>query len=964
VSGEVLENRSRAQALRALARRRLLKCSAEAGFDSFVWLTCVATAARAGGVAHTGLQWTVVASGVPVLCATAAACGLLAGLYQGRYRRGSRDEVAGVLIAVATTALCLCFLGPLLVPGHVAEPSVVLGGALLAGIAMLGVRYLVFTAGLRSRFAAVLRSRPSAAAVKVIVFGAGDAGAQLVNRLVDHPDCGYEPVALLDDDPGRWRLRISGVPVLGDRNQIAAVAARTGARVMVIAIARPSGSVIGELTAEAERCGLVPKVIPSVQELLTGGARIEGVRDPRITDLLGRRPVETDVEAVGKLIAGRRILVTGAGGSIGSELCRQIHRFQPEQLILLDRDESALHAVQLLLSGRALLDTDETVLADLRDRCRIREVFERSRPHIVFHTAALKHLPLLESFPCEALKSNVLGTLNVLDAAVEYGVDSFVNISTDKAANPVSVLGYSKRITERLTAYVAHREHRAYLSVRFGNVLGSRGSVLTTLSAQVESGGPVTVTHPEVRRYFMTANEAVQLVLQAAVIGRGGEVLVLDMGEPVRIADIAQRLAAGADRDVDIVFTGLRPGEKLNEDLLGAGETDHRPRHPLISQVPVPPLEPSEVTGLDPGVTATMLRRALAACATPPSTVPEPTTRPAVSLPSARAAVTTVSGDDADLSGLPGCEPEAPVHTVRNANQKTMRLRSGPSMRPAQSGEAGYQAVQHGCGIGIRVARPASRIRYVVRLRVPQQFRSLSAGVGTSQPDGQGLASGPRADLIAAADEFFQRERPGPDGRQSDNGVPDVFPGHPEDEPGPAQVGNGDDTARVRSRTETAARDDLRHLWQQGRALADHSGRAHRHRGSHGAQPVREHRRSHRRPADVCGAQHQYAGFAAFRPRALPLLRVNHRPWQSLPTIKPDITEKGLSTLPGMASPDPGYNCTQRSSVTLSLRVARRLVMPQSVSGEIASSRAVLLPFGGNRCQLNSVRSRRSVPIC
>jgi len=360
-------------------------------------------------------------------------------------------------------------------------------------------------------------------------------------------------------------------------------------------------------------------VIPSLRELLTGHAQIEGVRDPRITDLLGRRAVTSDVASVREHIAGQRVLVTGAGGSIGAELCRQLHQLGPVQLIMLDRDESALHAVQLMLHGRALLDSEETVLADIRDRRRVREVFQRFRPGIVFHTAALKHLPLLEGCPAEALKSNVLGTLTVLEAATDYGVHSFVNISTDKAANPVSVLGYSKRITERLTADMSARAAGRFLSVRFGNVLGSRGSVLTALSAQVAAGGPVTVTDPEVRRYFMLADEAVHLVLQAAGIGRGGEVLVLDMGEPVRIADMARRMAANSGREVDIVFTGLRPGEKLFEDRLGQGENDVRPYHPLISQVPVPPLSADEVTVLDPDADAVSLCQDLTRLALGPS---------------------------------------------------------------------------------------------------------------------------------------------------------------------------------------------------------------------------------------------------------------------------------------------------------------------------------------------------------
>jgi len=349
--------------------------------------------------------------------------------------------------------------------------------------------------------------------------------------------------------------------------------------------------------------------------LLSGGARIEGMRDPRISDLLGRCPVHIDVDAVSGCFAGQRILVTGAGGSIGSELCRQLQRLCPAELIMLDRDESALHAVQLALHGRALLDSDETVLADIRDPRRVREVFDRFRPQVVFHVAALKHLPLLERCPAEALKTNVWGTLTVLEAAAACGVESFVNISTDKAADPVNVLGYSKRIGERLTAHQAGRAAGTYLSVRFGNVLGSRGSVLTALSAQVTAGGPVTVTHPEVSRYFMTADEAVQLVLQAAVVGRDGEALVLDMGQRIRIADIARQLAANARDEIDIVYTGLRPGEKLAENSLGIDETDWRPSHPLIRHVPVPPLPPSRITGLNPDIDPCELRTILAACA-------------------------------------------------------------------------------------------------------------------------------------------------------------------------------------------------------------------------------------------------------------------------------------------------------------------------------------------------------------
>jgi FlaA1/EpsC-like NDP-sugar epimerase len=608
VSNDSLYGDMTGRASIARIRQRMSRTAAEVSYDTGIWICALLTAAwvtrdlPAGpAMAHFALR------AVLALCAACPACGTLAGMYQSRYQRGSLDEVIGVAMTAIGTCACLGALITFLVPGQRAPLATVAGGAVFATAAMLGARYVVFA--VRQR---ILRPAPAMTAVKVIVFGAGEAGSQLIHSLVTQPQSEYRPVAILDDDPAKRRLRILGVPVLGDRGAMAGAAARTGARVLVIAIARASGTAIRDLTVQAERCGLVPKVIPSVAELLSGSARIEGVRDPRITDLLGRRPVQTDMATVAGHFASRRILVTGAGGSIGSELCRQLSGFGPAELIMLDRDESALHAVQLALYGHALLDSDGCVLADIRDPRRIRQVFEQFRPQIVFHAAALKHLPLLERYPAEALQTNVWGTQTVLEAAAACGVESFVNISTDKAADPVSVLGYSKRAAERLTAHMASRASGTYLSVRFGNVLGSRGSVLTALTAQVASGGPVTVTHPEVSRYFMTADEAVQLVLQAAVIGRDGEVLVLDMGDQVRIADIARRLAASVPRPVDIIYTGLRPGEKLSEDLLGQGEQDERPFHPLIRHVAVEPLPPEAVAGLDPGRARAALRSALA----------------------------------------------------------------------------------------------------------------------------------------------------------------------------------------------------------------------------------------------------------------------------------------------------------------------------------------------------------------
>ena len=351
----------------------------------------------------------------------------------------------------------------------------------------------------------------------------------------------------------------------------------------------------------ANRGGMDLKVVPSVNNLSNPAqVQIEDVRDIEVTDFLGRQPIETDVDAIASYLTGKRVLVTGAGGSIGSELCRQIAKFGPSELIMLDRDESALHAVQLSIHGRALLDSDDTELGDIRDVRFVRELFARRAPHVVFHAAALKHLPLLETSPGEAVKTNVWGTQAVLDAATDAGVERFVNVSTDKAANPCSVLGYSKRLAEGLTSAAARQATGSFMSVRFGNVLGSRGSVLTTFTAQIAKGGPVTVTDPRVTRYFMTIREAVQLVIQAGAFGTNGDVLVLDMGEPIAIQTVAEQLIDLSGKPVEIVYTGLREGEKMHEELFGDDEDDVRPQHPLISHAPVPEYLPPLAQRLDP----------------------------------------------------------------------------------------------------------------------------------------------------------------------------------------------------------------------------------------------------------------------------------------------------------------------------------------------------------------------------
>ena len=320
---------------------------------------------------------------------------------------------------------------------------------------------------------------------------------------------------------------------------------------------------------------------------MDGVVALDDIAEVTIEDLLGRQPIGANEAAISGFLQGKRVLITGAGGSIGSELARQVFQYEPESLVLLDRDESALQATELSLDGKGLLDSERLVLADIRDAQRLREVLEARKPEIVFHAAALKHLSLLQAYPAEAVKTNVIGTQNLLTSALEVGVQAFVNISTDKAANPTSVLGYSKLITERLTAAADESATGRYLSVRFGNVLGSRGSVLNTFRDQIKNGGPVTVTHPDVTRFFMTVEEAVHLVLQAAAEGQGGRTLILNMGEPVRIAAVAQQLIEASGSEIEVAFVGLRAGEKLHEELVGDRELVESTTHPLVSQTSV-----------------------------------------------------------------------------------------------------------------------------------------------------------------------------------------------------------------------------------------------------------------------------------------------------------------------------------------------------------------------------------------
>ena len=563
-----------------------------AASDGLCWPIAVALTA-------TVEEWPITSSRVVLFAVVAmtaqVALGFGSGLYRRRFQPFSFEEIGITALAVGCAGV-FGIIADQTANGEAFGHRCVWSTATAASL-VLSLRYV---RRLRARTA---RSRRARHRIPVVIVGAGEGGARAVRAMLSSAVSNYRPVAMLDDDPAKRNLRIMGVKVVGRFDDLARVAQHHRAEAAVLAIPSADSDLLGRLHVLSQRAGLRTLVLPPVQQLMGPGSTAE-LRSYSDEDVLRRRMVSIDMEAVGQLICGRRVLVTGAGGSIGSELAGQIASLAPQSLALVDHDDSLLHAVH-----RTLIDSAAVfpVLADIRDAERLREVFAIYKPEVVFHAAALKHVPALEAAPDEGWKTNVLGTRNVLAAAEAAGVERFVNISTDKAADPVSVLGRTKRIAEQLTAAVATRTGAPYVSVRFGNVIGSRGSVMETFQAQIEAGGPVTVTHPEVTRFFMAVREAVRLTLQAATMGAPGEVLVLDMGAPVRIADIAAQLIEQSGRTCEIRYTGLRPGEKLHEVLLSGSEQGTRPHHPLIDHVQVPAIWPELPTGYEPAVVDTLV---------------------------------------------------------------------------------------------------------------------------------------------------------------------------------------------------------------------------------------------------------------------------------------------------------------------------------------------------------------------
>ena len=488
-------------------------------------------------------------------------------LYDGMWRYvGVRDLRSMVIGAFSSTALFYCLIRG--GPDRPAYPrSVFFIDCLLL---------VVLLAGLRVAWRLWREQRASARTRRVLIYGAGDAGEMILSEMLNGGDRARLPIGFVDDDPTKVGRRIHGVPVLGTGRDLARIVVAAKPGEVLVAMPRAASDTLRAIVKELEPYTVPIKTVPRLRDIIDGRVTLSQVQDLRVEDLLGRAPIGLDVEAARHLIKGKRILITGAGGSIGSELCKQVLALDPRSLVLFERYENALWAVERSLApGKGNVDL-YPMIADATDEGRVEDVLREHRPHVIFHAAAHKHVPLMELNPCEAIKNNIKGTRIVSQSAVRHGVERFVLISSDKAVNPPSVMGATKRAAELLTMALAERAPTCLVVVRFGNVIGSNGSVIPLFLDQIKSGGPVTITDPEVRRYFMLIPEAVQLVLQAAAFGENGAGYVLDMGDQIKVADMARNLIrlSGFTPDVEIPITyiGLRPGEKLSEELVASDE--------------------------------------------------------------------------------------------------------------------------------------------------------------------------------------------------------------------------------------------------------------------------------------------------------------------------------------------------------------------------------------------------------
>lgn len=509
------------------------------------------------------------------------------------WRYISLRDVVRILLAVSSAGILLValrLLSPTLVPAFplarygIVPLGVLLGDFMLAFIGLTGVRALRRLLG--ERIASQRHLSEHQNLTPTLLVGAGQGGVLVAQEIARRPDLGIKPVGFVDDDPLKQAAVIQGLKVLGNTDQVEELALQHEVGQALITISNAPGTTIRTITDKCKQAGLGVKIVPGTYQIVGGRVNLSRIRDVAIEDLLRREQVKLNTKSVAEVIRDQTVMVTGAGGSIGSELCRQVAAYRPSHLILVERCENNLFEIHAELRGRHPQLPLSPAIADITDRPRITSVFRQHRPRIVFHAAAHKHVPMMEWNPVEAVKNNVFGTQLVADLADDHAVERFVMISTDKAVNPTSVMGATKRAAELYVQALSSESTTFFSTVRFGNVLGSAGSVIPIFRRQIREGGPVTVTHPEMTRYFMTIPEAVQLVLQAASLSSGGETFILDMGKPVRIVDLAHDLIrlSGLEpgRDVEVRFTGIRPGEKLFEELSTSGEGIERTTHPKI----------------------------------------------------------------------------------------------------------------------------------------------------------------------------------------------------------------------------------------------------------------------------------------------------------------------------------------------------------------------------------------------
>ncbi len=495
------------------------------------------------------------------------------GMGHGWWRYVSLADVFDVIKANLWASLGVV-LYVVFVHGLVGVPrSVLILDGVFCFLLSCGVRFL--TRAFRENYFPRLRAQ-SSQLTRVLIVGAGHAGQMLAREFRSNPGITKTIVGFIDDDPDKLKRRFQGIPVLGSQEDLAALCRREKVQEVIIAIPSATGKQLRRIVERCQGAGVDFKTLPGVGDLIEGRVTIQQVRPVDVEDLLGRDPVSIEVDRIKAFLSGKRVLVTGAAGSIGSELCRQVARFAPSKLILFDNAESPLFFIEKELSECFPEIPMAAIIGDVRYRARVEAIFDEYQPQVVFHAAAYKHVPMMEHNPAEAANNNVRGTKIIADAAHDFKAESFVMISTDKAVNPTNIMGATKRAAELYVQDLSRRSKTHFVTVRFGNVLGSAGSVVPIFKSQIAAGGPVRVTHPEVTRFFMTIPEATQLVLQAGSMGKGGEIFLLDMGEPVKILRLAEQLIRLSGmrpyEDVDIVFTGLRPGEKLYEELLLAGE--------------------------------------------------------------------------------------------------------------------------------------------------------------------------------------------------------------------------------------------------------------------------------------------------------------------------------------------------------------------------------------------------------